>query len=122
MFGITEIIFWQIRQRLTAANIDPFELSIISQKDCPKKGENGTNINIDDETFSAHSIAGVIKKAGEKLGDGVEYIAGGAKKIYNKVTESGEESGSSTNKAKLVTPDPDAEWLPWIIIIIKWNY
>jgi len=100
----------KIRSKLSAANVDPYELSIISQKDCPKDS-NGTNINIDDDTFSAHSVAEVIKKAGEKIGDGVEYIAGGAKKVYNKITDSGEVA-DSTNKAKLVTPDPNAEWLP----------
>ncbi|RZC33917.1 apolipoprotein D [Asbolus verrucosus] len=98
----------KIRSKLSAANIDPFDLSIINQKGCPKEGENGTNINIDPDTFSAQSVAGVFRKAGEKIGDGVEYIAGGAKKIYHKVADSAEEK----DKSKLVTSNPDAEWLP----------
>ncbi|CAH1381744.1 hypothetical protein MTP99_005677 [Tenebrio molitor] len=107
---LDQIYIDKIRSKLSAANIDPFELSIISQKGCPKKGENGTDINIDDETFTAGSVAGVIRKAGEKIGDGVEYVAGGAKKIYNKVT-SGEDDGDKDNLMH-ATPNPDAEWLP----------
>ncbi|EFA05391.1 apolipoprotein D [Tribolium castaneum] len=106
---LEQIYIDKIRSKLAAANIDPFDLSIISQKNCPK-GENGTNINIDDETFSAHSVAGVIKKAGEKIGDGVEYVAGGAKKVYNKVAEN--IGDDKDEKSKLVTINPNAEWLP----------
>lgn len=73
----------QIRTRLSSYNIDPFDLSIISQKNCPKTKDEGLNINIDDDTFSSQSIAGVVRKAGEKLGDGIEYVAGGAKRIYS---------------------------------------
>ncbi|XP_063929704.1 apolipoprotein D-like [Zophobas morio] len=103
---LEQIYIDKIRSKLSASNIDPFDLSIISQKGCPK--ENGTNINIDSETFSAHSVAGVIRKAGEKIGDGVEYVAGGAKKIYHRVTDSEEDE----EKGKLVTVNPNAEWLP----------
>lgn len=99
----------QIRTKLSAVNIDPFELSIISQKGCPK-GENGTNINIDDETFSAHSVAGVIRKAGEKIGDGVEYIAGGAKKVYHKVTDGDDDKKEEVTHTTV--SNPYAEWLP----------
>lgn len=87
-------------------------MSIISQKSCPKNinGTQGVNIDIDDDTFSAHSIAGVVKKAGEKIGDGIEYVAGGAKKVYNKYTKDGEEE--IKEKAKTISAHPDAEWLP----------
>lgn len=94
-----------MRSKLTAANISPFELSIINQKGCPR-GENGTNINIDDDTISAKSVAGLIRKAGEKIGDGVEYVSSGAKKIYHSITDDDDKT-----KAKS-TANPDAEWLP----------
>lgn len=102
----------QIRTRLSSYNIDPFDLSIISQTDCPKTAE-GVNIGIDSDTFSAHSIAGVVKKAGEKLGDGIEYVAGGAKKIYHKVAdEVREDTTVVVDKAKKYSAEPEAEWLP----------
>lgn len=80
----------KVRSRLASYNIDPFDLSIISQRNCPKNknGTNGLNIDIDDDTFSAHSVAGVIRKAGGAIGDGVEYVAGGAKRIYSTVSNS----------------------------------
>lgn len=67
------------------------------------------NIDIDSETFSAHSIAGVVRKAGEKIGDGIEYVAGGAKKIYNKVTET---EPTNEKVKKISQEEPQAEWLP----------
>lgn len=69
------------------------------------------NIGIDSDTFSAHSIAGVVRKAGEKIGDGIEYVAGGAKKIYHKVTDSSKEE-LSTEKSRKHTQEPQTEWLP----------
>lgn len=108
-------------------------MSIISQKNCPKNinGTQGVNIDIDDDTFSAHSIAGVVKKAGEKIGDGIEYVAGGAKKVYNRYAKDGEEAADDAKKvynryskdgqeaiedakekARRMSAHPDAEWLP----------
>lgn len=101
---------------MSSFNVDPFDLSIVSQKDCPKSsnGDHGVNINIDDDTFSAKSIAGVIRKAGEKIGDGVEYLANGAKKVYHDVADSkgSGEKEQVTQRARYVTPNPSAEWLP----------
>lgn len=65
---INETSFVQIRSRLANSQIDPFELSIISQKDCPRDLQQGYNFNIDDETISAKSAAEVFRKAGEKIG------------------------------------------------------
>lgn len=73
------------------------------------------NIDIDDDTFSAHSVAGVVKKAGEKLGDGIEYIAGGAKKLYEKATsaeETDKRPQQQQQQPKRIDMHPDAEWLP----------
>lgn len=58
----------QVRSRLASAQIDPFDLSLINQNDCPRDLADGYNININDETISAKAAAGVIRKAGEKIG------------------------------------------------------
>lgn len=72
-----------MRTRLASANVDPFDLSIISQADCPKykEEEKGYSISIDDNTFSAQNIGSVVRKAGEKLGDGVEWTIDATKKV-----------------------------------------
>lgn len=90
-----------------AANIDPYDLSIISQRNCPLNVTEGVNINIDDDTFSTHNVAGVVRKAGEKVGDGIEYVAGGAKELYHKYNE--KEQNTERNGRY---GNPDAEWLP----------
>lgn len=100
--------FFQLRNKLQSAQISPFELSIIKQTDCPKDPNAGYNININDETISAHAAAEVLRKAGDKIGDGVEYVAGKAKAVYNKVSEN---TGDDLKPAKQ-SAHPDAEWLP----------
>lgn len=102
----------KIRSRISSYGIDPFDLSIINQKDCPKDTDEGVNINIDDDTFSAQSVAGVVRKAGEKIGDGIEYVATGAKNLYNKASDKLEESHQTTDKSGKVLQHPDSEWLP----------
>lgn len=67
----------------------------------------GYNININDETISAHAAAEVVRKAGDKIGDGVEYLSGKAKDVYHKVKDSDEDV-----KPEKQVADPDAEWLP----------
>lgn len=103
-----------MRSKLQSMNISPYELSIISQNDCPKNTTEGYNINIDSDTFTAQSAASAVRKAGEKLGDGLEYIASGAKKVYHKVTDSKEERDS--NHRPTINPQHSseayAEWLP----------
>jgi apolipoprotein D and lipocalin family protein len=104
----------KLRNRLSSFNVDPYEMSIISQKDCPKVNSSEVyNINIDDETFSSQSVANVFRKAGEKIGDGVEYIAGGAKKVYHKISDSVDDSKEdTTTRARVEAANPYAEWLP----------
>lgn len=72
-----------MRTRLGSHNVDPYDLSIINQSGCPKESEEGYNIHIDPETFSSASIGNAVRKAGEKLGDGVEWTIGASKKVYN---------------------------------------
>ncbi|KAJ8974504.1 hypothetical protein NQ317_012995 [Molorchus minor] len=103
---LDKIYIDKIRSRLSFAQVDPFELSIINQNGCPKNLTEGYNININDETISAHAAADVIRKAGDKIGDGVEYISGKAKDVYNRAT------ADDVKPARLTEVPPDVEWLP----------
>lgn len=71
----------QMRSRLSSYNVSPFDLSVINQTGCPKDADQGYNIHIDQDTFSAANIANVVRKAGEKLGDGVEWTLETSKKV-----------------------------------------
>ncbi|XP_044739219.1 apolipoprotein D-like [Chrysoperla carnea] len=67
----------QILDLMKKYGINPYDLSIIPQTNCPNYF-NGTennlvNIKIDDQTFTAKSAANVIRKVGYKLGDGIEF-------------------------------------------------
>lgn len=66
---------------MTTFGVDPFDLSIVNQTGCPNDAKEGYNIHIDPETFSAANIANVVRKAGEKLGDGVEWTIEASKKV-----------------------------------------
>lgn len=99
---------FQIRAKLSAVNINPYDLSIISQKDCPKKGEDGYNIKIDPDTFSPSTIANAFKKATQKIGDGIEYVAEGTKKLYHHYVKKDDDHESSER----LRAHPDTEWLP----------
>lgn len=102
----------KMRTRLASHSVDPFDLSIISQTDCPKDSSDGYNININPDTFSAGNIANVFRKAGEKIGDGVEWTIDATKKVYHRITDS---PTDTENKDKISqqpqTADQDAEWV-----------
>lgn len=98
----------KIRKRLSDFGIDPYSLSIIRQANCTETTDQTTNINVDSGTFTAESVAGVVRKAGEKIGDGIETVADGAKKVYNKVRGDHEDSKEEINR----DAKSDAEWLP----------
>lgn len=80
---VNHFYLMQMRTRLSSFNVDPYDLSIISQSGCPnaKDTDQGYNIHIDPDTFSAANIANVVRKAGEKLGDGVEWTLEASKKV-----------------------------------------
>ncbi|XP_055378864.1 apolipoprotein D-like [Condylostylus longicornis] len=110
----------KLRNRLASSLVDPFDLSIINQTGCPGPESGGVNIGIDDETFSAHNVANVFRKAGEKIGDGVEYTISAGKKLYNKVSD--KESTSNHGGDSLVIyekirdlreypAEKDSEWI-----------
>ncbi|CAG2059420.1 unnamed protein product [Timema podura] len=101
----------KVRSRLSSFNVDPFDLSIINQTACNLNTTDGYDININPNTFTAGSIAGVVRTAGEKIGDGIEYVAGGATKLYNKLSkDTNNRDREEINDANDVKND--AEWLP----------
>lgn len=110
LYVMSKLIF-QIRTKLSSFGVDPFDLSVIDQTNCPND-DSGIKINIDDETFSPQSIAGVVRKAGDKLGDGVEYAAEGAKKIYNTFSDSDKKSKREEIIENHDQDNAAAEWLP----------
>ncbi|KAL1500807.1 hypothetical protein ABEB36_006249 [Hypothenemus hampei] len=102
----------KIRSRLASSQIDPFELSLIDQKDCPRDLTDGYNIRINDETISAKAAADLLRKTGEKIGDGVEYIAGKTKEVYHKVADKSEDVTEKIKAHVGKVMEPEAEWLP----------
>ncbi|GJQ78060.1 hypothetical protein Trydic_g2403 [Trypoxylus dichotomus] len=101
----------KIQNRLRNFNINPYDLSIISQKNCAEETD-GRDISIDSDTFSIKSVAGVVRKAGEKLGDGIEYIASGAKKLYKEHVADSKEDQNQKTRFTSSNTHPDAEWFP----------
>lgn len=64
----------KIRTRISSFQVDPFDLSIVSQSKCPKLEDEGSyRIAIDSNTFSAQNIGSWVKTAGTKIGEGVEW-------------------------------------------------
>ncbi|XP_033212924.1 apolipoprotein D-like isoform X1 [Belonocnema kinseyi] len=75
----------KLRQKLSTFGVDPFDLSIITQTGCPI-GNNSLDININPGTFTAENFGKVVRKAGEKIGDGVEWVGKAGSKVYHKIT------------------------------------
>ncbi|VVC90455.1 apolipoprotein D-like [Leptidea sinapis] len=101
----------KMRSRLSSFGVDPYDLSIISQSECPKhaNGTEGVNINIDPNTFSSHNIGEAVRKTGGVIADGVEYVVDAGKKVYHKVADSKEDLTEMPNSRDMKA---DAEWLP----------
>lgn len=101
----------KIRTRLNNYGVDAFDLSIINQSNCPTiTGETKVNIEINPETFSSQNIGSWVRKAGEKIGDGVEWTVDKAKTIYKKV--SGDSSPNSGDRSAKLTETEKASWFP----------
>ncbi|BET02236.1 Apolipoprotein [Nesidiocoris tenuis] len=85
---LEKVVLDKIRNRMSMFGVNPFDLSLIDQNKCPGVNDQ-TNVNVDinPETFSSQNIAGVVRKAGEKLGDGVEYAADGISKVYHGIKD-----------------------------------
>lgn len=81
--SLDKLFIDKLRSRLASFSVDPFDLSIINQTGCPKieNEDKGFNIDINPDTFSAANVAQTVRKAGEKLGDGVEVAINASKKV-----------------------------------------
>lgn len=80
----------KVRQKLENYGVDPFDLSIVAQSNCPR-GNNSLDVNIDPHTFTAENFGSAVRKAGEKIGDGVEWLGNQGSKVYHKVAGGSEE-------------------------------
>jgi hypothetical protein len=81
----------QLRQKLEEEGVDPDDFSIVDQANCRSKEDSSLNVKIDDKTFSAGNVAGVVKKVGQAVGDGID--------------KAGDVLGSGISKAADVTSD-----------------
>lgn len=100
----------KIRARLQSFGVDPFDLSIINQSNCPILGQDTKiNVDINPETFSSENIGNWVRKAGQKIGDGVEWTVDKAKGIYRSV--SGGSESISERSAKMTEAEKPI-WMP----------
>jgi hypothetical protein len=58
-------------------------------------------VEINGNTFSSQNIGETVRKVGSKIGDGVEYVIEGGKKLYK-----------MASSEKRGVPENDAEWMP----------
>lgn len=105
----------KLRNKLSLYGVDPYDLSIISQNECPKHVNgttDGVNINIHPETFSTHNIGQAVRKTGGAIADGVEYVVEAGKTVYHKVADSKEDLTEAPGSSRQHSLKDDAEWLP----------
>lgn len=109
----------KLRTRLQNSGVDPFDLSIIKQANCPNVNqETKINVDIDPNTFSAQNIGSWVRKAGEKIGDGVEWTIEKSKNLYDKVKggEERQKTVSMTSRSGRIESDESQEsssfWFP----------
>ncbi|KAI4493147.1 hypothetical protein M0802_009564 [Mischocyttarus mexicanus] len=111
----------KIKAKLSGYGVDPYDLSIISQNGCPR-GNDSLDINIDPSTFTADSLGNAVRKAGEKLGDGVQWVANAGSKVYHKISGTEESTTppklEDTHRVIPMVRDSgkyeanDVEWIP----------
>lgn len=81
------------------------------------------DINIDPNTFTSENLGNVVRKAGEKIGDGVQWVTQTGSQVYHKLTgtEEGHATSSTTERNGRVTTNirndgrletNDVEWIP----------
>ncbi|KAL3270570.1 hypothetical protein HHI36_021107 [Cryptolaemus montrouzieri] len=75
----------KLRDFLSENEIDPHDLSIVSQNNCPKPNSGTSVINIDDETLSAKSAGDVLRGAGNAIASGTEWAIHGVGTVVDKV-------------------------------------
>ncbi|KAK9875939.1 hypothetical protein WA026_011041 [Henosepilachna vigintioctopunctata] len=78
----------KLRGILSENEIDPHDLSIISQSNCPKPNSETNVINIDDETLSAKTAGNVIRGTGDAIASGAEFAVEGVGTLVDKVRNS----------------------------------
>lgn len=106
-----------LRQKLSDFGVNPFDLSIISQTKC-SHGNNSLDITVDPSTFTSQNIGNLVRKAGEKVGDGVEWVANMGSKVYHKLTGSEEKITSKPqettekNLMRHYEETNEVEWIP----------
>lgn len=76
-----------MRNRIASSNVNPFDLTIVDQNNCAHLNTS-MRVEINDQTFSSHNIGQAVRKVGSKIGDGVEYVIEGGKKIYKAASSS----------------------------------
>lgn len=112
---LDEIYVEQIRSRLTSFGVDPFDLSIIPQVGCTKDNDT-LDINVNPNTFSSENLGNVVRKAGEKLGDGVQWVANTGSKVYHKLAGSEENNTKPEERAGVGTykeiETNEVGWMP----------
>ncbi|XP_026684580.1 uncharacterized protein LOC103516359 [Diaphorina citri] len=108
-----------LRSRLSNAGVNPYDLSLVSHTECgPEATAPEAGIHINPETFSSHNIGQAVKKVGESIGDGVESLSDGAKKLFHKIKGDGEGKDREEVDVRVlggnrqVTTEQYAEWLP----------
>jgi apolipoprotein D and lipocalin family protein len=87
----------KIRSRLQNSLVDPFDLSIINQNSCPEVKDAKVNVDINPNTFSSQNIGSWVRKAGEKIGDGVEWTIEKTKNIASRFNS--KDSGESVERS-----------------------
>lgn len=99
-------IITNLRKRLSLFGVDPYDLSIITQMECPH-GNQSLDINIDPNTFTAENFGNAVRKAGEKIGDGVEWVANASSKLYHKIKGDEEENKSKSTSRTIGYPESE---------------
>lgn len=117
--SLDKIYVEKLRSRLSNAGVNPYDLSLVSHTECgPEATAPEAGIHINPETFSSHNIGQAVKKVGESIGDGVESLSDGAKKLFHKIKGDGEGKDREEVDVRVlggnrqVTTEQYAEWLP----------
>lgn len=89
-----------MRNRIASSNVNPFDLTIVDQNNCSNLNST-MRVEINENTFSSQNIGQAVRKVGSKIGDGVEYVIEGGKKLIK--------MASSETKG---VPNSETEWMP----------
>lgn len=75
--------------------MNPFDLTNVNQTDCPV---HDYTIDINETTFSKENIKKTLKNVGSAIGDGVDFLVKGAKKVYASVKNDKKEEKSENRE------------------------